>query len=312
MIDNKPLPEFLHKIFLRSPLNLFDEFIEECKKWYEQPAHTFTEMRNRDNKKVRGDIFEEFCVLYLKHISGNENVWLLKDVPVSILDHLKLKRRDMGIDIVVENNGLFQAVQCKYKKHLTIKKNVLSWKCLSTFYAICLRTGPWNKYIIMTNCDYTRHQGIKTEKDISICLKTLQNINKDNWLKMCNVTSNKLGKEEDSMQSLKQSSDSMQSSVQDLVQRLPRGLGYLHPYGIEQIHRICNIASGLPISSIPDMEPLDLLKVVEAFEKLPIKKDKSKKIASNKQPKISKEQLRNIRISFFDKKEDNEKVNSQN
>ena len=249
MIDNKPLPDFLYTIFLRSPINLFDEFIEECKKWYEQPAHTFTEMRNRDNKKVRGDIFEEFCVLYLKHISGNQNVWLLKDVPISILEQLKLKRKDMGIDIVVENNGLFQAVQCKYKKHLTIKKNVLSWKSLSTFYAMCLRTGPWDKYIIMTNCDYTRHQGIKTEQDISICLKTLQNISKDNWLKMCNVTANKLGMEE----------NSLQSSVQDSQQ-------------------------------------------IKEELILPIKKDKSKK-----QPKISKEQLRNIRISFFDKKEDNEK-----
>jgi hypothetical protein len=114
---------------------------------------------------------------------------------------------------------------------------------------MCLRTGPWDKYIIMTNCDYTRHQGIKTEKDISICLKTLQNINKDNWLKMCNVTANKLGMEE----------NSLQSSVQDSQQ-------------------------------------------IKEELILPIKKDKSKK-----QPKISNEQLRNIRISFFDKKEDNEK-----
>jgi len=42
-----------------------------------------------------------------------------------------------------------------------------------------------------------------------------------------------------------------------LLQRLPVGLGYLHHSGIEQIHRICNIASGLPISSIPDAEPLE-------------------------------------------------------
>lgn len=44
------LPNILHQIFLRSPLNLFDEFILECQKWYSQPAHTLTEMRKRDNK----------------------------------------------------------------------------------------------------------------------------------------------------------------------------------------------------------------------------------------------------------------------
>ena len=48
------------------------------------------------------------------------------------------------------------------------KKNVLSWKQLSTFYALC---RPFDKYIIMTNCDYVRHQGVKTNKDLSICLK---------------------------------------------------------------------------------------------------------------------------------------------
>lgn len=37
----------------------------------------------------------------------------------------------------------------------------------------------------MTNCIYTRHQGEKTDKDISYCLKTLQNISKDDWVKMC-------------------------------------------------------------------------------------------------------------------------------
>ena len=61
MMNN--LQDELYKIYLRSPLNLFDEFLTECQKWYEIPAHTFSEMRMRDNKKIRGDIFEEFCVL---------------------------------------------------------------------------------------------------------------------------------------------------------------------------------------------------------------------------------------------------------
>jgi len=196
-MDN--LQDELYKIFLKSPTNLFDEFILECQKWYEMPAHSFSEMRMRDNKKIRGDIFEEFCVLYLKYANakGHKNVWLLKDVPDAILDKLILKRRDMGIDIIVETSDeKYLAVQCKYKKHTGCKLNILSWRALSTFYALCLRTGPWDKYIIMTNCVYTRHQGKKTPQDVSYCLKTLQNITKDEWLRMCNVSGVKIGTEE--------------------------------------------------------------------------------------------------------------------
>ena len=96
-----------------------------------------------------------------------------------------MKRRDMGIDIIGEKGGKYYAIQCKYKKY-TEKRNILTWKELSTFYALCLKTGPWEKYVVMTNCDYTR-QAVKTEKDIIICKKSLQGITKEEWLKMCNV-----------------------------------------------------------------------------------------------------------------------------
>jgi len=167
------LKKLLHTVFLKSPPNVFDEFIQECQKWYSQPAHTLQEMRTRDNKKVRGDIFEEFCVLYLKEVKGYQEVWLLEDLPEDILNKLSLKRRDMGIDIIVKHNDEWFAVQCKYKTP-TGKKSYITWSALSTFYAMCLRTGPWAKYIVMTNCDYTRHQGPKGPKDLSICLGTFK------------------------------------------------------------------------------------------------------------------------------------------
>ena len=185
------IEKLLHTVFLKSKDNKFDEFIKECQAWYSQPAHTFTELRTRDNKKIRGDIFEEFCSLYLKKVKGYEQVWLLEDVPEDILISLGLKRKDMGIDIVVRNQDEFYAVQCKYKTP-TARKSSISWSALSTFYAMCLRTGPWKKYIIMTNCDYTRHQGVKTEKDLSICLQTFRSIKPEDWLKMCNVEGNQL------------------------------------------------------------------------------------------------------------------------
>jgi predicted helicase len=177
----------LRKILQENPVNLFGEFLTHCRSFYELPAHSFTEMRTRENKKLRGDIFEDFCVLYLKHVKKFTNAWRLDDVPEDVRVSLSLGTRDLGIDIVAENGGVYSAVQCKYKKHATIKKNVLSWKQLSTFYALCMRTGPWDKYIVMTNCDYARHVGKKTPKDISICLKTFQNITNGEWMSMCEM-----------------------------------------------------------------------------------------------------------------------------
>jgi len=186
------LNEILYTIFLRSPNNLFDEFLKECQTFYDKPAHNLLELKQRKNTKIKGDIFEEFSVLYLKHVKKYNNVWLLKELPNDVLMMLNMKRRDMGIDLIVEHNGDFYAVQSKYKKACTFKKNVLSWKQLSTFYALCMRTGPFSKYIVMTNCDYTRHQGDKTEKDLSICLKSFQNITKDEWLLMCDKVGAKI------------------------------------------------------------------------------------------------------------------------
>jgi predicted helicase len=185
------LQRVLHEIFLRSPANLFDEFMLECQKWYDEPAHTFTEMRTRDNKKIRGDIFEEFCVLYLKFIKGHNSVWRLEDVPDAILEKLSMKRKDMGIDIVIYDGTDVIAVQCKYKKR-GLAKSAVSWQALSTFYALCMRTGPWTKYVVMTNCDYVRHQGKKTNKDISYVLNTFRTISGTDWIKMCELTAQKI------------------------------------------------------------------------------------------------------------------------
>ena len=186
------LKKQLYTIFLKNPTNLFDEFIKECQSWYCKPAHSLAELRSRENKKVRGDIFENFCAIYLKEIKGYEEVWLLEDLPDDLLTILHLKRRDMGIDIIVRHSGEWYAVQCKYKTPNQGKKSYITWSALSTFYAMCLRTGPWAKYIVMTNCDYTRHQGPKGPKDLSICLGTFRTITRGDWLKICNVEGQQL------------------------------------------------------------------------------------------------------------------------
>ena len=176
----------LHELFLKGPVNCFDAFIQECQTWYEKPAHNFVELRTRENKKIRGDIFEVFCVLYLKEIKGYDEAWRLEDVPEEVLLNLNMKRKDMGIDIIAKKGSEYSAVQCKYKKP-TGKKTSITWKALSTFYALCMRTGPWQKYVVMTNCHYTRHVGAKTEKDLSICLQSFQSLTKEQWISLCGV-----------------------------------------------------------------------------------------------------------------------------
>ena len=182
---NSNIAKQLHEIFLRSPTNLWDEFEAACRTFYDAPAHSFTDMRTRDNKKIRGDMFEDFCVQYLKHVKGYDTVWLLEDVPDELLVKLGMQRRDVGIDLVAEKGGRYSAIQCKYKKQETSKTKIVTWKALSTFYALCMRTGPWDKYIVMTNCSYVRHMGKKTPKDLSYCLGTLRKTSKEEWLKMC-------------------------------------------------------------------------------------------------------------------------------
>ena len=182
--------ELLKDIYMKrfSLPNMFDEFIKQATSFYEMPAHTLQEMRARQNTKARGDIFEEFCAIYLKNVCGYENVWLLADVPEATLTQLSMKRKDMGIDLVVQDKGSFYAVQCKYKK-FTGKPTCVSWQALSTFYALCMRTGPWKKYIVMTNCNFVRHQGKKTQADISICLNSFRGITHDEWRLMAFASS---------------------------------------------------------------------------------------------------------------------------
>ena len=44
----------------------------------------------------------------------------------------------------------------------------------------------------MTNCNYARHEGKKSAKDISYCLKTFQNMTQDQWTTLCEIKGNQL------------------------------------------------------------------------------------------------------------------------
>ena len=178
---------------LSGKLPMANVLAEACNAFYSTPAHDLQSLKQR-NTKIKGDIFEYFCKLYLIHVYGLKDVWLLSEIPSEIKSHLSLKSQDLGIDLVgVDAEGRFYAVQAKFRKRPELtnsynsKKVVLTWKMLSTFYGLCARTGPYYRYIVMTTADYVRRVGHKTPKDITIGWGRIKKISHFEWLQISGV-----------------------------------------------------------------------------------------------------------------------------
>ena len=152
---------------------LFDGIVSEFISYVDRPVHSLQEMRDNRSTKMKGDLFEAFCVLYLQR--KGYTVWLLKETPADILAHIGLGTFDVGIDLIARKNGRFSAVQCKFKrpragfvKGTWLPYNCVNWKEVSTFYSLCHRTqekAQWQHHIVMTNCKYVRRMGNATPYD---------------------------------------------------------------------------------------------------------------------------------------------------
>ncbi len=176
-------------------VNPFDVILDRIKIYYERPCSNVLEFKRR-TLKVKGDIWEQFCVMYLK-AKGYTDVWLLQDVPDQILEQLNLRRKDDGIDIIATktrgNSTIYFAVQAKYRiKSRTKPHTVLGWTQLSTFYSLCARTGPWVKYVVMTNCDSVSRRGRKSKMDYTIALARFQSTSREFWSKLIGDPGHKL------------------------------------------------------------------------------------------------------------------------
>jgi hypothetical protein len=161
----------------------------------------------RRNTKQKGDLFERFCLLYLKKVEKYEG-WLLSDAPDEILKELGLDRKDNGIDAIIRSSpySLPSAVQMKYRKR-SEKRNKylpLTWKMFSTFDSLCSRTGKldvetgkrqWQRLIVMTNCDFVGRKGRKSEQDRTIGYKKFCSLSRAVWLQMIDSFGCKLSSE---------------------------------------------------------------------------------------------------------------------
>ncbi len=70
-------------------------------------------------EKQKGDCFESltkyFLQLHPTYLSQLQNVWLLKEVPLEVREHLNLASSDEGIDLIAQTiDNDYWAVQCKY------------------------------------------------------------------------------------------------------------------------------------------------------------------------------------------------------
>ena len=193
------------KSAIRFSLNkddIFQSISDRIQSYFEKAATNIFELK-QNTTKTKGDIFEVFCKLYLlNNYDYYTQVWLLSEVPVEILEKLNMRRADRGIDMIaIDKYNNYYCIQCKYRIAPKNKKNVLSWSQLSTFYALAARTGPWYKQIVMTNCDYIRREGRKTSNDLSICIKTFTNTDRNTWVKILGSTGNKLNENSDEKKS---------------------------------------------------------------------------------------------------------------
>lgn len=165
--------------------SIFDRLLIRFESFSNQGASSIGEIKRRDDKKNKGNAWENFCHLYLSKIMGYYKVWMWKDIPDNIRLALKLKSRvDNGIDIVTQQyeNGGYIAVQCKYRKKI---QQTVTWTTLSTFVGLCCQTGPWGKQIVMTNCKgVSRKTGIeKTAKDQTIAYGTFKSLCRADFVK---------------------------------------------------------------------------------------------------------------------------------
>ena len=180
------IKKYIRRALSKSDVNIFEDISDYFQTYYDRPCNNMTTLKKR-TKNESGFVWEHFCLMYLKS-KGYGECWLISEVPVDILNKLNLSRMDMGIDIIIKHNNGFFAVQAKWRSNKNKKSKIsLTWNKLSTFYALCARTGPWLKYIVITNCDFVRRQGKKFKMDQTIAKGSFISCKRDIWVDMCGM-----------------------------------------------------------------------------------------------------------------------------
>lgn len=147
-------------------------------------SRTATVAQLRRYAQCVGALWEEFCRMYLEEVAGLEKAWTLGECPAEVLAAVGLKRRDVGVDLVAWSpaDG-YWAVQCKYRRHC----RTLSWRDVATFDALCARTGPWHRCVVMTTSRSLRREGATTARDLFWGHAHFQRLQRHEWLRLARV-----------------------------------------------------------------------------------------------------------------------------
>lgn len=168
---------------------IFDGCIHAIEMEFGKPVTSMMDLKKREDKKAKGDIWERFCKDWLLASGKYVNVWLFQEwILYCELNKKNAKglksKQDNGIDLIAQTESGYVAVQCKYRQDSSKK---VSWNGLSTFIGLCERTGPWQQYIVMTNCRGVTRKIPKSKKDKSICIGTFRKTPRVQWLKMAEL-----------------------------------------------------------------------------------------------------------------------------
>jgi superfamily II DNA or RNA helicase len=131
----------------------------------------FTSKLESLSKKEKGDAFELLTKLYFKlspKYSFYDEVWMLSEVPVSVIEELGIPSHDLGIDLIAKNGNEYHAIQCKYH---TDKNQSVTFKQVSTFISLLESNNKFTQGYICSSADITsRNYNKLNTKPINLVL----------------------------------------------------------------------------------------------------------------------------------------------
>lgn len=107
------------------------------------------------DKKEKGDAFELLTKLYFKlspKYNFYDEVWMLSEVPVSVIEELGIPSHDLGIDLIAKNGNEYHAIQCKYHSD---KNQSVTFKEVSTFISLLESNHKFTQGYICSSADVT-------------------------------------------------------------------------------------------------------------------------------------------------------------
>ncbi len=151
------------------------------------------EMIKALSKKEMGNVFELLTKLYFTiqpKYAFYDAVWLLNEVPSSILEHLELPSHDLGIDLIAKWGDEFHAIQCKYHSDYNTSVN---FKEVATFISLLEGNSKFTQGYICSTADSTSRNldKVKTKHINHILSDSWQELDEDFFDKVRNYFENK-------------------------------------------------------------------------------------------------------------------------